>query len=72
MAVNSESQFEKMMKRATDATAESQAFAHVLIENGILPGISSTCRCEDCKLTAVKMDEAGYMDRVSDRWWDNE
>ena len=60
----------KMIKRLTKAIQESQSFAHVLIESGVVPGISNNCRCEDCKYTAAKMAEAGYLESVSDRWWE--
>lgn len=45
------------------------ASAHVVIESGCTPGITCQCRCDQCKLVAQKMDEAGYMEGVKDRWW---
>jgi RecJ-like exonuclease len=64
--MSQESQFEKVMARMNRAVQESQAFAHVLVEHGVTPG---KCRCEDCRFTAKKMDEAGYLNYVMDRWW---
>jgi len=46
------------------------ATAHLLIEAGVVPGVSVPCRCEKCKLVAESMDDAGYMDDVRDRWWE--
>jgi hypothetical protein len=58
-----------LLDDSSSTSAEAQAFAHVIIEAGVIPGISAACRCEECRLTAQKMDEAGYLDFVEDRWW---
>jgi hypothetical protein len=50
----------------------ANAMAHVLIEDGVVPGVSDHCRCDECKLVAVSMAEAGYLDRVTDKWWERE
>ena len=52
------------------ATELAMATAHVLIEAGVIPGVNVDCRCDECRLVAQAMDEAGYMDRVQDRWWE--
>ena len=49
---------------------ERDAEAHVIIAHGIIPGEAGTCRCELCRSVAERMDEAGYLDAVTDRWWD--
>jgi len=45
--------------------------AHVIVEAGVIPGIDYPCRCDECKVTAQAMDDAGYMDRIkaAERWW---
>ena len=53
-------------------TKEGCAMGHVIVEAGINPGIDYPCRCEECKLVAVKLDDAGFMDDVKERWWDAE
>lgn len=45
---------------------DMHANAHVVLESGIMPG--ETCRCEECKIVAKAMDEAGYYS--GKRWWD--
>ena len=50
---------------------DANASAHVLIENGVIPGITAPCRCEECRHIAQLMDDANYLDRVTDRWWEN-
>ena len=49
---------------------EGSAAAHVIIESGVNPGVDYPCRCDECRLVAQKMDEAGYLEGVKDRWWD--
>ena len=50
---------------------ESDDFAHLIVKEGIIPGKwESDCRCDQCRRVAVLMDEAGYLNRVSDRWWE--
>lgn len=46
------------------------AMSHVIVEAGIVPGIDYRCRCDECRAVAVGMAEAGYLDHVTDRWWD--
>lgn len=53
-------------------TKEGCAMGHVIVEAGINPGIDYSCRCEECRFVAVKLDEAGFVDDVKDRWWDGE
>ena len=48
---------------------QSSAAAHVIIEAGVIPGIDYPCRCQECLSVAVSMDDAGYLERVKDRWW---
>jgi hypothetical protein len=43
--------------------------AHVIVEAGVVPGVDYSCRCEQCRSIAQRMDEAGYLDRITDRWW---
>lgn len=45
--------------------------AHVIIEHGIVPGAQGFCRCDQCRRVAQSMDNAGYLSRVSDRWWES-
>ncbi len=47
------------------------ASAHLIVEAGVIPGISCSCRCSECRMVAVAMAEAGYLDRVTDRWWEH-
>ena len=49
-----------------DKRDEAWALAHVLVEEGVYP---QSCRCDQCRSVAVQMDEAGYLNRVKDRWW---
>jgi hypothetical protein len=44
--------------------------AHLIVEAGLIPGIDPTCRCEQCREVARRMAEAGYLDRIGDRWWE--
>jgi len=46
-------------------------YSHAILESGVRPGLEHTCRCEDCRKTAIEMDDAGWLDGVaqSDRWW---
>lgn len=48
------------------------ASAHLIVEAGIVPGITCSCRCEECRMVAQAMAEAGYLDRIKDRWWDSD
>lgn len=48
----------------------ANAMAHLIVANGIVPGCSASCRCDECRLVAIAMDEAGYLDRIHDRWWE--
>jgi hypothetical protein len=48
---------------------EGNASAHVVIESGVIPGVSYPCRCDECRVTAMKMDAAGFLDDVKDAWW---
>lgn len=50
--------------------AERDAMAHVTVEAGVVPGEDDGCRCEECRAVAVKMADAGYLERVTDRWWE--
>jgi hypothetical protein len=68
----SDDQLMKMMKRLKSAIEDSQSFAHVMIENGVVPGVTSSCRCDDCRHTARRMAEAEYLDDVKDRWWEKD
>ena len=49
---------------------ELSAMGHVIIESAFRPGIDSKCRCHECRLVAQKMDGAGFLDDVTDRWWE--
>lgn len=49
---------------------ERNAACHVIVESGVVPGISYPCRCEECRAVAKQMASAGYLDRVTDKWWD--
>jgi hypothetical protein len=49
---------------------ERDAMAHVIVEAGVVPGISYPCRCEYCRSVAKSMAEAGYLNRVNDKWWE--
>lgn len=50
---------------------EACAMAHVIVEAGIVPGVDFPCRCDECRLVAKKMDDAGYLDATTDKWWQN-
>ena len=60
----------KKGKRRREREELGYASAHVLIESGVIPGITTNCRCEQCRLVAKSMAEAGYLDDMCDRWWD--
>jgi hypothetical protein len=64
---------EKLQAELTTVRAESHAAAHVIIEAGLVPGLDLelACRCEQCKLVATRMAEAGYLDDLDDRWWEH-
>lgn len=49
---------------------ERDAMAHVIVEASVVPGISYPCRCEECRAVAKQMASAGYLDWVTDKWWD--
>jgi len=50
---------------------DGMASAHVVIESGYCPGLpKEACRCEDCRHVARGMAEAGYLDNVTDKWWE--
>ena len=70
VAGNIEEALEKGRTAIRDITDEMSAMAHVIVEHGVTPG--DICRCEECCLVARKMDEAGYLIRTTDRWWDYE
>ena len=55
-------------QRQTDI---ANANTHLIVEAGIIPGITCYCRCSECRLVAEAMDEAGYLTRVKDRWWED-
>ena len=57
--------------RPTEADDFGSAAAHLIVESGIVPGVTTSCRCSECKMIAKKMDEAGYLSRVKDRWWED-
>ena len=62
-------------RRALDAMRElrkrEDMACHVIIESGYNPGENADidCRCEACRTMAQRMDEAGFMESVKDRWW---
>jgi len=51
---------------------ERNAACHVIAEAGVVPGIDYPCRCDECRMVAQKMAEAGYLDRVKDKWWEHD
>lgn len=55
-------------------TEERDALSHVIIEGGIEPGISYSCRCEQCRTVAIDMNEVGYLNHIHsfDRWWEDQ
>lgn len=59
-----------MPKTQREKEALAFAMGHLIIEAGIAPGIDTHCRCEDCRMVAQSMADAGYLDSVSDRWWE--
>lgn len=61
----------EVLRKIEKRLDEADACAHVIIEAGVIPGISYSCRCDECRLVAKSMDEAGYMDGVHDRWWED-
>ncbi len=64
-----ERELEKKLESKRDEALNS---AHVLIQSGFIPGISSHCRCDQCKSTCIAMENAGYLDSVRDKWWETE
>jgi len=56
----------------TERKKLADAMAHVVVEAGVVPGVSYGCRCEQCRLVAKSMDDAHYMDHVKDQWWNDE
>ena len=58
--------------RCDKLLAERNAESHVLIRCGVVPGIDSACRCDECWSVARSMSEAGYLDDVEDKWWEKE
>ena len=46
------------------------AMAHLIVEAGIIPGDDDMCRCEQCKMVAISMADAGYLDNIEDKWWE--
>ena len=63
---------EDLLKQLKDKIEECWRLVHVTIADGTIPGITNPCRCEECRAVAKQMDEAGYLDGVDDRWWDDE
>ena len=43
---------------------------HVLVRNGVVPGVDGTCRCNQCRNVAIAYAEAGYTFTITDRWWE--
>jgi hypothetical protein len=60
----------KTQEKLRHVREEHAAACHVIIEAGVIPGISYPCRCMECRTVAIRMDEAGYLDNVKDRWWE--
>ena len=54
----------------TAAQDAAQRAAHVIIQEGVVPGAS--CRCADCRSVARRMADAGYLAEVpkAERWWE--
>ena len=61
----------KIWPKPTKNDEFGRAAAHVIVVAGIIPGISTACRCEECRLVAIKLDDAGYVGNIMDksRWW---
>ena len=61
----------KLLSEQLEEVRETRnAMAHVIVEAGVVPGKDSTdCRCEECRHVAELMAEAGYLERVQDKWW---
>lgn len=59
-------------QRLAKAEETAMASAHLIVEAGIVPGVNVDCRCDECRLVAAKMDAAGYLRRVTDRWWESD
>lgn len=45
------------------------ALAHVVLESCVTPGVSYSCRCDECRSVAKNLDEAGFLESEKDRWW---
>lgn len=51
--------------------AECTAMAHVIVESGFVPGIDSACRCGECQQVCQRMADAGFLYKITDRWWED-
>lgn len=65
-----EEQLERLRGLLAKARAQACALGHVVLETGITPGVDRPCRCGECRDAAVSLAEAGYLDKVKDRWWE--
>ena len=63
---------EDLVAASIDLRVRGERLAHVLLEAGVIPGIDNPCRCDDCRMVAKEMAEAGYLNDCTDRWWEKE
>ena len=63
----------RLMQDEQDKVFELQSsggqMGHVILEHSSFPA-SVGCQCEDCREVAKRMADAGYCDRIKDRWWE--
>jgi hypothetical protein len=57
----------KIQKDLRKREEMSNAMVHLLVESGVVPGKDTECR-----MVAVAMAEAGYLDSIRDKWWERE
>jgi hypothetical protein len=62
----------KIQKDLRKREEMSNAMVHLLVESGVVPGKDTACRCGECRMVAVAMAEAGYLDSIRDKWWERE
>lgn len=59
-------------KECSELRKSRDAAHHVIVRAGVVPGIDigDVCRCDQCRMVANQMAEAGYLDLIKNRWWE--